>query len=88
MACWMVRHGMAYVTMIMACLHWLRHYYYYYYYYYYDYDYYYYDYYVWCSGQHRVGALRLLAESGVLSPETHLILVEVFPVETDEHIKR
>jgi len=39
-------------------------------------------------GQHRVGALKLLAESGTLSPETHLILVEVFPVDTEDQIKR
>jgi hypothetical protein len=43
---------------------------------------------VWAAGQHRVGALKLLAGEGVLSPEAHLILVEVFPVQTEEEVKR
>jgi hypothetical protein len=30
----------------------------------------------------------MLSEQGVLSPEAHLILVEVFPVETEEEVKR
>lgn len=40
------------------------------------------------DGQHRVGALKMLAESEVLMPEAHLILVEVFPVLQQEDVKR
>lgn len=40
------------------------------------------------AGQHRVGALKLLSEQAVLSPEAHLILVEVFPVESEQDVKR
>lgn len=40
------------------------------------------------DGQHRVGALRMLAESDVLMDSAHLILVEVFPVRREEDIKR
>lgn len=40
------------------------------------------------DGQHRVGALKMLAESDVLMNEAHLILVEVFPVQKEEDIKR
>lgn len=40
------------------------------------------------DGQHRVGALKMLAESDVLMPEAHLILVEVFPVRQEEDVKR
>jgi len=40
------------------------------------------------DGQHRLGALKLLMDSGVLIPEAHLILVEVFPVKAQEDVKR
>lgn len=40
------------------------------------------------DGQHRVGALRMLADSDVLMSAAHLILVEVFPVRRAEDVKR
>lgn len=40
------------------------------------------------DGQHRVGALNLLSEAGTLDVDAHVIMVEVFPVTTDEEIKR
>jgi hypothetical protein len=40
------------------------------------------------DGQHRVGALKMLAESDVLISNAHLVLVEVFPVRQEEDIKR
>ncbi len=40
------------------------------------------------DGQHRVGALKMLAEADVLMPAAHLILVEVFPAAREEDVKR
>lgn len=40
------------------------------------------------TGQHRVGALKMLMEEDVLLPGANLILVEVFPVKEEADVKR